>query len=105
SVTRRGNPHGPRIRMWTMGSSSIESRWPDDGGLVCRLRSGDELAFVDVVRRCSPVMLRVARGFVSDGAAAQDVVQEAWLAVVRGLDRFEGRSSLRTWILAITANL
>lgn len=50
-------------------------------------------------------MVRVARGFVSDGGTAQDVVQEAWLAVIRGLDRFEGRSSLRTWVLAITANL
>jgi RNA polymerase sigma-70 factor (ECF subfamily) len=91
--------------MMAMGSSSEESRSRDDEALLSRLRAGDEVAFADVVRRWSPVMLRVARGFVSNTATAQDVVQEAWTAVIRGLDRFEGRSSLRTWVLAITANL
>ena len=84
------------------GSTATEC---DDTELLARLRSGDELAFADVVRRWSPTMLRVARGFVSGTASAQDVVQETWLAVIRGLDGFEGRSSVRTWILAITANL
>jgi RNA polymerase sigma-70 factor (ECF subfamily) len=50
-------------------------------------------------------MLNLAKGFVSSSATAQDVVQESWLAVIRGLDGFEGRSSLRTWVLAITANI
>lgn len=88
-----------------MGSSSEEFCARDDDAVLSLLRSGDELAFADVVRRWSPVMLRVAHGFVSNAATAQDVVQEAWLAVIRGLDRFEGRSSLRTWVLAITANV
>ena len=51
------------------------------------------------------MMLRVARTYVSTDASAQEVVQDAWLAMIRGLDRFEGRSSLRTWMLAILGNL
>jgi len=51
------------------------------------------------------MMLRVARTYVSTEASAQEVVQDAWLAIIRGLDRFEGRSSLRTWVLAILGNL
>ena len=51
------------------------------------------------------MMLRVARTFVSTDASAQEIVQETWLAVVRGLDRFEGRSSLRTWVFRILTNL
>ena len=50
-------------------------------------------------------MLQVARAHVSTDASAQEVVQDAWLAVIRGLDKFEGRSSLRTWVLAIIGNL
>src|SRR6185312_6507595 len=62
-------------------------------------------AFAKVVADYSPLMLHVARGFVSTQASAEDVVQEAWLGVCRGLDGFEGRSSLRTWVLAITRNV
>ncbi|MDN5797250.1 MAG: sigma-70 family RNA polymerase sigma factor [Intrasporangium sp.] len=77
----------------------------DEAVLLARLRGGEEAAFADVVTAWSPVMLHVARGFVSTRASAQEVVQEAWLAVLRGLDGFQGRSALRTWVLAITANL
>jgi RNA polymerase sigma-70 factor (ECF subfamily) len=49
-------------------------------------------------------MLRVARGYVRTDAVAEEVVQEAWLAVVRGIERFEGRSSFKTWLLRIVAN-
>jgi RNA polymerase sigma-70 factor, ECF subfamily len=77
----------------------------EDAALVARLREGDESAFVHVVDAWSPTMLRVARMFVSTDASAQEIVQEAWLAVVRGLDRFEGRSSLRTWVFRILTNL
>jgi RNA polymerase sigma-70 factor (ECF subfamily) len=91
--------------MTGMVSMSAESAAGDEVALLLRLRAGDQLAFADVVRRWSPLMLGVARGFVSGAATAQDIVQEAWLAVIRGLDRFEGRSALRTWVLAITANL
>ena len=73
--------------------------------LVGRLLAGDQAAFAEVVSAYSPLMLHVARGFVSTRASAEDVVQEAWLGVCRGLDGFEGRSSLRTWVLAITRNV
>jgi len=72
--------------------------------LVVRLRSGDVDAFDRIVTDWSPSMLRVARGFVSSLATAEDVVQETWLAVIRGLDRFEERSSLRTWTFRILCN-
>jgi RNA polymerase sigma-70 factor, ECF subfamily len=76
-----------------------------DVALVGRLLAGDEAAFAEAVSAYSPVMLHVARGFVSTRASAEDVVQEAWLGVCRGLEGFEGRSSLRTWVLAITRNV
>lgn len=75
-----------------------------DEMLVERLRSGDEQTFVDLVRRWSPGMLRLARHHVSSDASAEDVVQEAWLGVLEGLDRFEGRSSLRTYVFTILVN-
>src|SRR6185312_8491568 len=78
---------------------------PAGAALLARLRGGDEAAFAAVVGGWSPVLLRVARTYVSTDASAQEVVQETWLAVVRGLDRFEGRSSLKTWVFSILANL
>ena len=66
-----------------------------------RLRAGDEGEFARLLRAWSPAMLRVAACYVHGSAAAEDVVQETWLAVVAGLSRFEGRSSLRTWTFAI----
>ena len=76
----------------------------DDQMLVQRLRAGDERAFTELVRARSPGMLRLARTFVSSRQAAEDVVQEAWLGVLQGLDQFQGRSSLRTWALTILVN-
>jgi RNA polymerase sigma-70 factor, ECF subfamily len=76
----------------------------DDHRLVERLRAGDEEAFMDLVERWSPSMLRVARMYVPSQAVAEDVVQETWLGVLNGLDRFEGRSSLRTWVFSILVN-
>lgn len=78
---------------------------PSDAEVLERLRRGDEDAFMALVERLQPQMVRVARMYVSTGAAAEEVAQDAWLAVLRGLDRFEGRSSLRTWIFSIVANL
>jgi RNA polymerase sigma-70 factor, ECF subfamily len=72
--------------------------------LVERLRAGEVEAFAQIVEAWSPSMLRVARGFVSSTATAEDVVQETWLAVIRGIDRFEERSSLRTWTFRILGN-
>ena len=75
-----------------------------DADLVRSLRDGDEAAFRQLVLNWSPPMLRIARTYVGTWAAAEDVVQDTWLAVVRGLPRFEQRSSLRTWALSILAN-
>jgi RNA polymerase sigma-70 factor, ECF subfamily len=72
--------------------------------LVDRLRAGDEDAFAELVRRYHRLMLRVARGYVRTDAVAEEVVQESWLAVLRGIERFEGRSSFKTWLLRIVAN-
>jgi RNA polymerase sigma-70 factor (ECF subfamily) len=72
--------------------------------LTERLRKGDELAFQLVLDAWSPSMLRLARTFVSTGASAEEVVQDTWLAVIRGLAGFEGRSSLRTWVFRILVN-
>jgi RNA polymerase sigma-70 factor, ECF subfamily len=72
--------------------------------LLARLRDGDEGASVTLVGRHSDSMLRLARTFVHSHAVAEEVVQETWVAVLRGIDRFEGRSSLRTWLLAILCN-
>ncbi|HET9553712.1 MAG TPA: sigma-70 family RNA polymerase sigma factor [Anaeromyxobacteraceae bacterium] len=72
----------------------------DDGALLEALRQGDERAFLALVDRYQAAMLRVARAYVS-AAAAEDVAQEAWLGVVRGAERFEGRSSVKTWLFRI----
>jgi RNA polymerase sigma-70 factor (ECF subfamily) len=76
----------------------------DDEGLVDGLRAGDEAAFAALMRMHGAGMLRVARMYVSNRAVAEEVVQEAWLAVLKGINRFEGRSSLKTWLFRIVAN-
>ena len=75
-----------------------------DLALVRALRAGDETAFMMLVERYQPAMLRVALMYVSTRAVAEDVVQDAWVGVLKGLDGFEGRSSLRTWIFRILVN-
>ena len=75
-----------------------------DEQLVERLRARDESAFEELVRRYNASLLRFARQFVPTAALAEDVVSETWLGVVKGIDRFEGRSSLKTWIFRILAN-
>jgi RNA polymerase sigma-70 factor, ECF subfamily len=77
----------------------------DEADLVARLRAGDERAFEALVDRYYGTMLAVARGYVRTRAVAEEVVQEAWLGVLNGIDRFEGRSSLKTWLLRIVANI
>ncbi len=76
-----------------------------EADLLSGLRCGEEAAFAHIVSTWSPMLLRVARTYVSTDASAQEIVQETWLAVVRGLDRFEGRSSLKTWVFRILTNL
>jgi RNA polymerase sigma-70 factor, ECF subfamily len=75
-----------------------------DAELLERLRAGDEQAFEALVARHYATMLAVAQTYVKGRAVAEEVVQEAWLGVIGGLDRFEGRSSLKTWILSILVN-
>jgi RNA polymerase sigma-70 factor (ECF subfamily) len=77
----------------------------DDMALVERLRAGDEAAFMALVDQLQPSMLRVARMYVSTAAVAEEVVQETWLGVLKGIGSFQGRSSLRTWIFRILANI
>jgi RNA polymerase sigma-70 factor (ECF subfamily) len=72
--------------------------------LVAALRRGDGQAFAEIVDAWSPALLRLARLHVPSHAVAEEVVQEAWLAVLRGLDRFEERASLRTWVVSIVLN-
>lgn len=72
--------------------------------LVARLQAGDEAAFRDLVTQHDRAMRRLALSYVQTVAAADEVVQETWLAVIRGLATFEGRSSLKTWIFRILVN-
>jgi len=76
----------------------------DEIALVERLRAGDEAAFASLVEQYQPGLLRLARLYVSTQELAEDVVQETWMGVLNGIDRFEGRSSLKTWIFRIAAN-
>jgi RNA polymerase sigma-70 factor (ECF subfamily) len=76
----------------------------DDLGLVERLRAGDEAAFAHLVRRYQPPLLRLAEATVGSRAVAEEVCQDTWLAVLRGVERFEGRSSLKTWLFRILLN-
>jgi RNA polymerase sigma-70 factor (ECF subfamily) len=73
----------------------------DEQELLARLRAGDERAFEMLVARHYATMLSVARSYVQTRAVAEEVVQEAWVGVLRSLERFEGRSSLKTWLMAI----
>ena len=75
-----------------------------DAALVMQLRAGNEAAMSQLVDEWSPAMLRVARSFVHSAQSAEDVVQDAWLGMLAGLARFEGRSSLRTWTFSILVN-
>jgi RNA polymerase sigma-70 factor (ECF subfamily) len=75
-----------------------------DSELVAALKRGDERAFSRLIEDLNPSLLRVAMAHVSSRAVAEEVVQETWFGVIRGLDRFEGRSSLKTWIFRILTN-
>jgi RNA polymerase sigma-70 factor (ECF subfamily) len=71
------------------------------GGLIARLRSGEERAFDELVTQQHGALIRMALGYVADREVAEEVVQDTWMAVIESLNRFEGRSSLRTWICGI----
>jgi RNA polymerase sigma-70 factor, ECF subfamily len=77
----------------------------EDAHVVEALKDGDEAAFAELVRRYHSSLLRVALVFVPSRAVAEEVVQETWLAVLQGIDRFEERSSLKTWVFRILTNV
>ena len=76
-----------------------------DDELVMRLKAGDELAFRSLIDEYHAPLRRVARSYVATDAAADEVVQDTWVGVLRGIDRFEQRSSLKTWIYRILLNI
>lgn len=76
-----------------------------DADVIAALRAGEEAAFVELVERLHPSLVRIARLYVSSQAVAEEVAQETWLGVLNGLDRFEERSSLNTWIFRFLANI
>lgn len=78
---------------------------PEDAAMLAALRAGDELAFTALVEKYHGPMVRLATAYVPSYAVAEEVAQEAWLGVLNGLARFEGRSSLKTWIFRILTNI
>jgi RNA polymerase sigma-70 factor (ECF subfamily) len=75
-----------------------------DAEALVRMRDGDRGAFAELVQRHAGALLRVARSVVKDTSVAEELVQDTWLAALRGLDGFEGRASFRTWLLRILVN-
>ncbi|HMD57128.1 MAG TPA: RNA polymerase sigma factor [Solirubrobacteraceae bacterium] len=86
---------------WRAGGHELVD--PDDE-LLQALRRGEEAAFLTLVGRHQGMLLRIARSFVSSPAIAEEVVQDTWLGVLRGIDGFAGRSTFRTWLLRILVN-
>jgi RNA polymerase sigma-70 factor, ECF subfamily len=81
------------------------SRDVDDAAVIAALRAREDRAFEELMRMYNASLLRVALIYVPSRAVAEDVVQETWIAVLNGIDRFEGRSSLKTWIFRILTNI
>jgi len=77
----------------------------DETALIAALRARDESAFAQLVEQYTPALLRVARGYVPNREIAEEVVQETWIALLKGIDTFEGRSSLRTWLFTVMINI
>src|SRR4051794_18677320 len=97
--------HPPRAESCAMtGLAIAQDPAAAESVLVAALQRGDEQAFVTLVDRYSPTMLRVAQTYVRSRAVAEEVVQETWLAVISGIDRFERRSTVKTWIFRILTN-
>jgi RNA polymerase sigma-70 factor (ECF subfamily) len=91
--------------METEGHEQLQRSDRGDAALVAALRAGDERAFAQLVERYHASLVRVARQYVATQEIAEDVAQDAWLGLLRGLDGFEGRSSLRTYLFRIVMNL
>lgn len=93
--------HPPRPATWAGVPDAVLV-----DGLCRRDERGrrDEGAYLELVRRHTPLMLRLARGVVGGTATAEDVVQDTWIAVLRSIERFERRSSVKTWLMRILLN-
>src|ERR1051325_8128478 len=88
-----------------VSATDLDARFvDDDADLVDRLRAGEESAFVALVQRYQPRMLRLAEMTVGSRTVAEEATQDTWLAVVRGVERFEGRSSFKTWLFHVLLN-
>jgi RNA polymerase sigma-70 factor (ECF subfamily) len=101
AAVRSGGPFDvpERAQGSALATLSVEDRL-----LVEHLRSGDERTFLTMVERNHRAMMRVAMGYVSSEAVAEEVVQEAWIGILQGLDKFEGRCPLRAWMFRILVN-
>jgi RNA polymerase sigma-70 factor (ECF subfamily) len=83
----------------------IEYHWAvEDLELLAQMLAGDEKAFTELVARYNSTLIRVARYYVGSDASAEDVAQETWIAVIRGVSSFEGRSTFKTWLFHILVN-
>src|ERR671935_1930158 len=87
-----------------MPSTETAAQLVDESALVRALREGHEASFAALVDAYSPALLRLAMTFVRTRDIAEEVVQETWVGVIRGIDRFEGRCSLRSWLFTILRN-
>src|SRR5690348_13362730 len=97
-------PRPVKVQAVAPADAPTDAALPADAVIVARLRDRDEVMFAALLDAWSPGLLRAARAYVRDEHAAQDVVQETWLGVVRGIGSFEARSSLRTWVYRIMIN-
>jgi RNA polymerase sigma-70 factor, ECF subfamily len=86
-------------------TGTVHDASADESALIAALRAGDEAVFTQLVDRYTPAMLRVARDYVPTHQIAEEVVQEAWIALLKGIAKFEGRSSVRTWLFTVMINI
>src|SRR5690242_1963219 len=87
-----------------MMPSATPATTADELALVAALRQGDETAFEALVDRYHTTLVAVAIHYVRDRAVAEEVAQETWLGVLKGIDRFQSRASLKTWLFQILVN-
>jgi RNA polymerase sigma-70 factor, ECF subfamily len=100
SIYTESIAHSPSISRWSTAVKS-PGLTKAEATLLARLKRGDEGAFDELVNQHHSALIRMAMGYVADREVAEEVVQDTWMAVIESLDRFEGRSSLRTWVCGI----